>query len=345
MKNLNMISKFKKISLTLLFASTLIPTPRALAADMPAYPESKQQALLSLESQRLTRADIESAFNPNMLEPNDTVSDLQYFATVRAMPPVTNEGIPGVGGSLDGDDISGIIQNAYSAAELVGNALRERERFPIGQRILFLQDEAKNIILASNNRPTEMLLRITLNRYVDTLSHVLPSMGRNTEMVAQQLANFGRENFERAAAFGNNRIGMESRLSIPQGKDSNVTSFLRKVSVADFGRIYASLMFRYSTGLSSDSAKAIMLMRLTNYLGWDFNNDLRRRERPLAQTLADIYKIQHGRLYKQILNTIASGVEPSQADVAALRSDVFELLQKLPSRLKEVGIYSGESNM
>ena len=340
LKNLNKLTK-KIIGFTLLLASSPIPHPQALAADRPAYPETQQQALQSLESQRLTRADIESAFNVNVPEPTDTISDLQYFATTKVRPPVTNEGIPNMRGTLEGDDINSIIQNAYSPAELAANALHDRERYPMGQRILFLQDEAKNIIIASGTRPTDILLRITLNRYVDTLSHVLPSMGRNTEMVAQQLSNFGRENFERAAAFGNNRVGIESRLAIPQGRDSEVAHFLRKVSTAEFGRIYSDLMFRYSTGLSSDSAKAIMLMRLTGYLGWDFNNDLRRRERPLAQTLADIYKIQHGRTYIQILNTIKMGYEPAQSDVAALRSDIFDLLGKLPARLKEAGIYSG----
>ena len=304
-------------------------------ADEIVRPNTAAQVQNSLDEQRLSQAQVIDLFDSSKQTAKAT-SDLEYFAGLNVAPPPSNEGLPSPTNSDEQGDISSIINNAYSSADLIAQALQERQNMPLGQRIQYLEERATDIIRISANRPTEILLRLTLNRSVDLTHHILPIMGYNTEELARELANFYRENFEMAASFGNNKIGVESRFTTGDQDESGVAHFLRTVSIAEYGYAYANLMWNYSLGLSSGGSKAVILMRMLGYLGWDFNADLRRREKPIAQTIADIYLLQHSPLYQRILNTLASGNEPTQNDTAELRSRIFSIKEKIPARLQEV---------
>lgn len=289
----------------------------------------------SLQQQRLDQGQVADLFD-SRARAQQPVTDLGYFAGLKVNPPPSSEGIPSV---VSPNQQSGydVMRDAYSSVDLIERALRERQTMPIGERLRFMTEQAGNIIAVSGERPTEILLRLTLNRSVDVFNHIRPIAGRNTESVARYLANFYRENFELAASFGNNKIGVDSRLTLPV--EYTTADFLKHLSIAEYGRMYASLLWRYSADLTSDSAKAVLLMRLVNYLGWDCNADLRRRERPIAQTIADIYELQHGHLYNNLLRTLAAGYEPSSSDLAQFRRRVYTILERLPSRFQEAGIY------
>ncbi|MCM2322453.1 MAG: hypothetical protein NDJ90_04245 [Oligoflexia bacterium] len=287
----------------------------------PEYPRSVNDVTQSLDSQVLSREMVADLLNSTAEAPAQPFSDLERF-----LPR------PGQGPGMTEERLAG----AYTAAELIAVALEEKDTFPFEERIEFLKEQAGRIIEVSGDRPTELLLRLTLGRSVDVTSHVLPIAGRNSAYVTRLLANFLRENFELAAGFGNNPMAVSSRFK--SGGRTDTAEFLRKVSIAEYGRVYATLLWRYSQDLSSDSSKAVLLMRLLGYLGWDFNADLRRRERPIAQTIVDIYSLQHGELYQRILGTMRDGREPAQEDVAQLRRRTYTILERIPARLQSLNI-------
>src|SRR5690606_32537226 len=102
------------------------------------------------------------------------------------------EGVPVSNGSGDFD----FLEGAYSSSEMIVEALEGREDFAsLGERIPYLMEEAENIVANSGNARNETLLRYTLNRTNDFVKNVLPIAGRNSEYVAQWLANFMVKSF------------------------------------------------------------------------------------------------------------------------------------------------------
>jgi hypothetical protein len=55
-------------------------------------------------------------------------------------------------------------------------------------------------------------------------------------------------------------------------------------------------------------------------------------------TIADIYLLQHSSLYNRILARFANNQEPSQAEVAQLRSRVLQIMLSIPERFASMGL-------
>lgn len=272
------------------------------------------------------------------IEANNRLRNSQHvervLAALRLTPPPSTEGIPQTGELPDPGDV---IQRAYTTASLIQKSIDQAATLPLGQRISFFEEAAARIIRKSAHQPTEQLIRITLNRSVDIANQVLPIAGNNPELIAQWLANFYLESFKLAAMWANNPCLLQSELGL-----ASVSKYLTHVSLAEFGRVYSTLLWRATANMTSDSSKAVMLIKLLGYLGWDFNLDLRRRESGIAEVVADVYEMQNeDPNYQNIVMSLENGNEPSSTDLALLRRKIYTILQSLPGRLARAHIESG----
>ncbi len=242
----------------------------------------------------------------------------------------TREGLPSPG---DLPDPSENIEAAYTTATLIDLALDRTQVLPLGERISHFEKMASDIVSKSASRPNEEVVRMTLNRSVDVVNAILAVMGQNPSLIAQWTTNFYEENFKLAKMFANNPSQLQQRGS------ASFSGYMTSLSIAEYGRIYSSLLWRFSTSLTSQTSKAIMLMKLVGYLGYDINLDLARDSDSLKEVLADIVNLQqHNANFQRILNQLDENTEPTT--VSLLRSDVYYILQKLPERLARAGIRS-----
>lgn len=242
----------------------------------------------------------------------------------------TREGLPSPG---DLPDPTENIESAYSTATLIDLALDHAQVLSLGERIVHFEKMAAEIVNKSATRPNEEVVRMTLNRSVDVVNAVLNVMGQNPSLIAQWTSNFYEENFKLAKMFANNPTPLQQR------GESVFSSYVACLSIAEYGRIYSTLLWRFSTSLTSQTSKAIMLMKLVGYLGYDINLDLARDSDSLKEVLADIVNLQQKNAnYQRILNQLDENIEPTT--VSSLRSDVYYILQKLPERLARAGIRS-----
>lgn len=316
----------------LLTALALAPTSLVHAADWDRGP-SDADVVRSLQSQVLTADQIADLRDP-ALRTVRGVSDLQITTILKIRPAPSNVGIPALVFTAISDDV---MDDAFSSAEHIEESLRQRLNYKMGDRIGFLQRRAAAIIQSSKERSPEFLLRLTLNRSVDVINHVRGIIGRNADYVAARMAKFLVDGFVQSATYGNSQVGLVSQLT--QGLTDGAP-YARTVSIADYGRVFASeqmLTLAQDPGITV-GAQAMVLMRLLGYLGWDFNADLLRRERPLAQTIVQVYQLQHSPAYRRILSAFASSQEPEADDVAFLLDETSRLLDIIPGRLQQAGI-------
>lgn len=204
----------------------------------------------------------------------------------------------------------------YTTPSLLEEALDKALTLPLGERISHFENMAKEIVRISNSqkRLNEELLRYTLNRSVDVATEILPVMGLNTEYVASNIANLYQQHFFMAKMFVNGGA-----------------------TPADYGRIYSTLLWRFSAGLTSKAGKAIMLTKALAYLKYDIEKDPLASERSLKEVIADINRLQtENKNYQRIQSDLNNGTEPET--VNQLKSDVTFILHKLPGRLQQAGI-------
>ena len=288
----------------------------------------------SLQKQVLSDDEIADILQAK--RPARPVSDLELVARLGVKPPISNEGIP----SLARPEVPvGVMPGVDRAVELIEPALKERRDLPMGERIDFLSEKAAEIIQFSGQVDPEILMRLTLNRSVDLINHVAPIAGRNPPYLARLFANHLVKTFHRAASYGNNNVGVTSEVF---STSKNTGAIGRQISLADFGRVHAESVLRFAQDPTfPPEARAIVLMRLLGYLGWDFNTDLLRREPPLARTITEIYRLQHSDLYRRILGAIADGQINDRTfgpDVAKLLNATAVIVESLEERLIQAGI-------
>lgn len=290
----------------------------------------------------------------NVLNSAGDLSMPKYFSEERKVllglskwSPPTQEGIPGTHALPDPKEL---VKTAYTPARMIERALENVSTLPMGERVLAFETWSKRIIERSGANPAEQAVRITLNRAVDISNGIIKvlvhdksvSEGKSVgevasrvyELAASYLVNFYVANFQLALSYANNPCILTA-----QGL-TDVSESLSQVSLAEFGRVYSTLLFRFSNSLAmSDTAKAIMLIKLTGYLGWDFNLDLRRREDGLKEILADIYLLQtEDPTYDNILSGLKNRIPPTQSALAQLRSKINLILIRVPDALKSAGI-------
>ena len=176
----------------------------------------------------------------------------------QGLPP-SREGIPGFDEEAPADDL---IQQGYPTNILIRRTIEEAERKPMGRRIMFYELQAQRIIENSGDKANEEATRLVLNRSVDLVQNVIRWAGRNSEMVAQFVAQFYAQNYEIALAYTNSPPPTYVDQTFPRAK---------------VGIYYSRMLFSNHGALISDSAKAIILIKLVGYLGQDINSDLLRR--------------------------------------------------------------------
>ena len=227
--------------------------------------------------------------------------------------PPSKEGIPGFDSDAPADDL---IQQGYPTSILIRRTIDDAERKPMGRRIMFYELQAQRIIENSGEKANEEATRLVLNRSVDVVQNVIRWAGRNSEMVAQFVAQFYAQNYEIALAYTNSPPPSYVDQTFPRAK---------------VGIYYSRMLFSNHGALISDSAKAIILIKLIGYLGQDLNSDLRRRNDDYRYALLDILNLQKSdEQYQSILNALANKQEPRSSDIAGVRSQVSRILMSLP---------------
>ena len=227
--------------------------------------------------------------------------------------PPSREGIPGFDEEASADDL---IQQGYPTNILIRRTIEDAERKPMGRRIMYYELQAQRIIENSGEKSNEEATRLVLNRSVDVVQNVIRWAGLNSEMVAQFVAQFYAQNYDLALAYTNSPPPSYVDQTFPRAK---------------VGIYYSRMLFSNHGALISDSAKAIMLIKLVGYLGQDLNSDLRRRNDDYRYALLDILNIQkYDDQYQSILTALANRQETRSSDIAGLRSQISRFFMSLP---------------
>lgn len=227
-----------------------------------------------------------------------------------------------------------LLASAYSMKTLLVKALDDARSIPLGPRIQFYMQRTELVLQQKYQAPHERYARLALERSHELAKVTLDVAGQNAELVAQWSANFYRTSFELAISLLNNPRAIRSS----QGA-SETSDYLKSVSLAQFGYFYSTLLWRNTANVTSDTAKAVMLLRMVHFLGQDFNSDLRRREPRFREVIADIYFLQKEDIsYARVVTALQQMQEPQAADLAALRVKVYKIWTSLASKLSETGV-------
>ncbi|GEM_PF-3807466 len=231
--------------------------------------------------------------------------------------------------NLLGDfELEELIDEAYDSVDLINKALNDRLEYQYAGRISFLHEKSQDIIAKSEAKTDEALLRLSLKRTAQIGKEILTVMGRNNEENLRWLSHFYKNGFENAARLINANYILVGDIQYLDEYDSSK----RYLTSAEFGRMEALRLWEYSSGLESDTSKAILLVRLVSYLGTDLKNDLRRRESGIAKSLADVYYLQKSASYKKVVRSIQGGMIPERDDVAKLRRSIYTLIMDFNNR-------------
>jgi hypothetical protein len=219
--------------------------------------------------------------------------------------------------AFNGEASHSVDYNAeYTTPSLLTETLDKALTLPVGERIAHFELMSREIVRISKqqNRANEEFVRITLNRGVDVAQAILPIMGVNTQYIAGILANFYQKHFDLAKSMLN-----------------------AKPASAEFGRIYSTLLWRFSAGLTSKAAKAIMLSKVLAFLSYDIKADPNRERASLKEVVADINRLRfENPNYQKVHQDLNNDVDPET--INQLKSDVTFILHKLPGRLQNAGI-------
>ncbi len=319
-------------------AQNQVPIPR----------QSKSQILRSLEAQILPAQAIVNPQTETQGKVYIPPSDVAYYGGWMRPSPPSMEGIPV--GNIPSYVPDNFAVGAYEGPEIVKLLAKAEDECgdePMGARITCYEQYITTILTVSGQLDDQLLLRLTLNRAVDVVHHVMPFAGYNSDAIAQLIVNFYETMFNEAIAFTNNKAALCSNLDDDYSVDKKTktlhmdemdTSEL-KVSVAEFGRIFAEQMYRIAQSSNlSESAKAVLLMRATGYLGWDLASDLRWREPAIRQVMIDVYNLQASREYKVMLAAMKAGHEPESKTLKQYQYRFWKIKQELGPQLQRAGV-------
>jgi hypothetical protein len=240
----------------------------------------------------------------------------------------TREGLPTQYGQPDETEL---LAQKESTIEQIKNALIESKKLAVGARIDFYSNAAATIVVDSGSRPTEAAARITLNRAVDVVNGTIAVSGANETMVASWLANLLEKSFVLAAAYVNNPacVVTSHKVSSLQPEDC-----LQTLPIAKIGYDISQLLWRSHASLVSNSAKAIVIIKMLQYLAYDLNNDPRRSEDDFVSIYKKIRKIQVvNQNYKNIVASLAASQEPDTRDLSAISVAVDNIYTAIPAIL------------
>lgn len=232
---------------------------------------------------------------------------------------------------------------AYSTREYIITSLEELQYMNSSERLqYFVGDELgggaiEELLAISGSKSDEVLARVVINRAKDLFDYTLPLVGHNIDYIRSFYNRFFIQSFELALSYLQNGTGLDSLLTSSSHRN-NPTDFISRLNMAEFTLEYAQFVFSTSQQLTSNASQAILLARLTSYIVWDLNTDLRRRAPQIQQSLADISRLQRRRTYRGPLMAIDNNVEPTSAQVAQLRSNVDRVVSTLRRRLEEMGL-------
>lgn len=258
---------------------------------------------------------VDSITKDNLVTAGSTGNKTQAQKVLRKLSygvPPGIEGVPGEEEEISADDI---MQQDYPLSLFLRETLQEAETRDLGPRLAFYERQVVKVI-QRGDRPNEEAVRLVLNRSVDVVQNIIKWAGLNSEMIQQYLNQYYAQNFEIALGYANNPPAREEQV-FPRAK---------------VGIFVARMLYQNHGGMISDSAKAIILVKLLGYLGQDLNSDLQRRTTIYSVPLRKIINIQQeDEAYHEILASLKAKQEPSSPALASLRTQIGQILKSLPN--------------
>lgn len=196
--------------------------------------------------------------------------------------------------------------------------LRAKLDMTIGERLRFFEREATRLFRQAAQNPQELASRLVLNRSVDVVSNLVRWSDQNPELIAQSLVQFYTLNFQLALAYANNPTHSINE-NFPQ---------------AAVGISYATLLWKQQAGLTQETSKAILLLKIMQYLKLDLNSDTSRREYAFAYQ--DLNAIEEDSIYYQNIMQSLQGIKESLTQGQALKGVSSRDVVGLRSELERV---------
>ena len=274
-------------------------------------------------------------------------TDQSVINGLRLGAPISQEGLPANGWTNEIPDE--LLFGGYTPAERIELALQDKnDGMARGDWLQTAEGVAREIINDTTPSPQWAFVRIILNRCVDILQLTLPVAGRNTSEVARFYSNFMTRCMHHAAAYSNNNVAITQNRYLPDhpqyvldylkdfeglGYSDELNTFRSNFA---FGQEMTVLFWSLQSGMISESAQGIILLRILGYIGYDTLADARRRHPAIRKMLVDITRIQNSTQFKNVVNSLRSNYEPLQKDVAGLRLKVKRLMDDFGQRVLEV---------
>lgn len=339
------------------FADTVSETPGSSKRKVTQL--SAKDLARSLDGQRFGVAEQNKFMQVYMNDNNAPFTDIAVYEGQNPVIPPRLEGIP-IGSVFDSPIPELQIQYMKAVDEL-DEVTRMARKVPFGPKLETFEAGVAQILQASQNDDAERLLRITLNRAVDLVHHILPVAGRNPDLIAQSLDVYYERMFDLARAFGNNPARLLTVIPLKRGtaeyeaaetaaaarvlgqdpaleglsEESKAAlrphlqrqKLANAVHVSEFGRVIAEEMYELSQTLFTDLAQAVILMRIVGYLGYDLLSDPSRAEPGVAKLIVRVHRLQYSPAYAHLLESVRAQVNPDKAQLAFFRGEIVNLLR------------------
>lgn len=231
------------------------------------------------------------------------------------------EGIPGKEEEPSNEDLR---NREFNLSQIITRTLTRANHTGLQH----YEQAAARIMANQENNPMEIAPRLVINRAVDVVKGIVQWSGQNPDLIRQWLTQFYRFNFQMALMYINNPTHTVSE-TFPRAK---------------VGIDYAGLLWKFQAGLSSDTAKGILLVKIVQYLKQDLNMDTSRRNPKYVTAYQDILALQEDSIaYRNVIESLNRIVEELKnhekltpiysRDVVTLRSELDLILSPLKSMM------------
>ncbi len=326
MKTLNTISSL------LIFANLFGPIAKADEAPVAEYTRTYITStaisthivteIAKIRSQHLSQESIK--------ETNVTLTDsIKVILGLSRGTTPSQEGIPQSQFTIE--DLNQ-LKESISTVELLIDTLKDSKLQPSYEdKRKFYEAKSFSIVKLTEKRQHEELIRMILNRSADVANAIIQYIHPSPVIRDRILVRFYEENF---------------KFAIQLAQASENLNY-RQISLAEFGRMYNRILWRFSANASfSPTAEALLLLKSVGYLGYDLNYDSHKSEKPLQAMLAKVVELQLvDPSYQNVLKFLESNtvLEDDQSigqvnPLPKLRFKIYNLLKELPRHLLESGV-------
>lgn len=228
------------------------------------------------------------------------------------------------------NDDQELMNQKETTVNQIKQALEDGKKLAVGARFEFYTNAARTIIQDSGNRPTEAAARIALNRAVDVVNGTILASGHNEELIASWISNLLEKSFELAAAYANNPacVITSRKLGAPE-------ECLRSLPVAKVGYDIDQLLWRSHASPISNTAKAVLMIKILQYFKIDLSNDPRRTEDGFASVYKKVVRVTESYNYQKVVASLTAEQEPETSDLAALSVAVDNIYTAMPAILSK----------